>query len=176
MGPVGPPRRVPGHAPSERRAGARLDRARLHARPSPRGPAASVLAKPSAGIRDLRHGTIVDGDTTDDDPDGWLSPDRREVPLLADCRHHAVAAGVTRRGDSPVDRLMGDLLVQTTSACGRGPGRRRVDFVAGRGWRSAAPTTLPCSTILPCTANSAAGWPKETHRGTRAADTGIGAC
>jgi PGAP1-like protein len=90
-------------------------------------PFASLLARPSAGVRDLRHGVVAGGEDGGD-PADWL-----DVPLLPGCRHHAVAASLTRRGDSLLDRLAGDLLVHTASATGRGRPGRTLDFVAEEG-------------------------------------------
>jgi pimeloyl-ACP methyl ester carboxylesterase len=57
----------------------------------------------SAGIRDLRHGFLLD-----------------EVPLLEGATHCFVSATVTRTPEHPVGRLLGDTLVLAPSASGRG--------------------------------------------------------
>jgi pimeloyl-ACP methyl ester carboxylesterase len=95
-------------------------------------PFARVLERPSAGIRDLRHGGIV-ADEDAEAPEEWFGEEGGDIPLLSDCRHHAVASSVTRGGNAVVDRLVGDLFVQTTSATGRSRGRRHVDFLAEEG-------------------------------------------
>ena len=66
-------------------------------------PFARLLDRRSAGIRDLRHGFLLD-----------------EVPLLEGPAHCFVAATVTRSGTHPVGRLIGDTLVLASSASGRG--------------------------------------------------------
>jgi hypothetical protein len=78
-------------------------------------PLASALRGLSAGIDDLRHGSLVDPDVAaEEGPDAWWA----EVPLLAGCRHHAVSATVARRPGTPLDEIVGDLLVQVSSASG----------------------------------------------------------
>jgi len=66
-------------------------------------PFANLLNRRSAGIRDLRHGFLLD-----------------EVPLLEGPTHCFVSATVTRSPEHPVGRLLGDTLVLATSASGRG--------------------------------------------------------
>ena len=45
-------------------------------------PLAGFLRRRSAGIRDLRHGSLVDEDWRDQDPDALRAKACREVPLL----------------------------------------------------------------------------------------------
>lgn len=92
-------------------------------------PFATLLARPSAGIGDLRHGSLVAPDVNGEQPEAWFGDRSADVPLLAGCRHHAVSAALAGGGRWPLDRVVGDLLVQTSSATGRGR-RRRLDFVA----------------------------------------------
>jgi pimeloyl-ACP methyl ester carboxylesterase len=66
-------------------------------------PFARFLDRRSAGIRDLRHGFLLD-----------------KVPLLEGPAHCFVSATVTRTATHPVGRLVGDTLVLSTSASGRG--------------------------------------------------------
>jgi pimeloyl-ACP methyl ester carboxylesterase len=107
-------------------------------------PLATALRGLSAGIADLGHGVVVDDDVLLGAPDqtveaaeaardAWLARRRGDVPLLAGCRHHAVSATLAPRSAFILDHLVGDLLVQTTSATGRG-GRRRLEFVAEEGF------------------------------------------
>jgi PGAP1-like protein len=97
-------------------------------------PFARVLERPSAGIRDLRHGVVVaDEDRDTEAPEEWFGEEGGDTPLLPDCRHHAVASTLTGRRHSVVGRMVGDLFVQTTSATGRSKGRRHVDFLAEEG-------------------------------------------
>jgi pimeloyl-ACP methyl ester carboxylesterase len=74
---------------------------RLGAFPETR-PFARLLDRRSAGIRDLRHGFLLD-----------------EVPLLEGPTHCFVSATVTRSATHPVGRLLGDTLVLAPSASGR---------------------------------------------------------
>jgi pimeloyl-ACP methyl ester carboxylesterase len=73
-------------------------------------PFARFLDRRSAGIRDLRHGFLLD-----------------EVPLLEGPTHCFVSATVTRSAKHPIGRLVGDTLVLASSACGR----ERLEFHDG---------------------------------------------
>jgi hypothetical protein len=97
--------------------------AALHALPETR-PVARFLRRRSAGIRDLRQGSLVDEDWRGRDPDGLKAAACREVPLLDGATHYFVAATVTRSPKHPVGRLVGDLLVLLPSASGRSHTRR----------------------------------------------------
>ncbi len=66
-------------------------------------PFANLLNRRSAGIRDLRHGFLLD-----------------EIPLLEGPTHCFVAATVTRTATHPIGRLIGDTLVLAPSASGHG--------------------------------------------------------
>ena len=77
------------------------------------------LRRRSAGIRDLRFGSLVDDDWQGQDPDALRARACTEVPLLEGVRHHFVSATVTRDPRHPVGRLIGDVLVLETSARGR---------------------------------------------------------
>jgi hypothetical protein len=88
-------------------------------------PIAAVLAARSVGIKDLRHGSLVDAEWEALDPDALRGFARAEVPLLAHARHHVVAATLTERPGHPVGRVLGDLLVLSPSAHGV-QGRHRV--------------------------------------------------
>jgi hypothetical protein len=88
-------------------------------------PFAAVLGARSAGIRDLRHGSLVDAEWQALDPGALRGYQRADVPLLAGARHHVVAATLARSPDHPLARIVGDLLVLTPSAHGL-QGRRRV--------------------------------------------------
>ncbi len=98
----------------------------LHRVPEAR-PVASVLRTRSAGIRDLRHGALVDTEWRDVDPDERLPFDRADVPLLPGVRHHVVAATLTADPEHPLGRIVGDLLVLAPSAHGL---RRRERVIA----------------------------------------------
>ena len=105
--------------------------AALHALPETR-PLASFLRRRSAGIRDLRHGSLVDADWLDRDPDALRAEACQEVPLLEGATHCFVAATVTANPRHPLARLIGDYLVLESSASGRGRSRR-IPFEAEHG-------------------------------------------
>jgi hypothetical protein len=88
-------------------------------------PIAAVLRARSAGIKDLRHGRLVDAEWETLHPDALRGFQRADVPLLEGARHHVVAATLTDSPDHPLARVIGDLLVLTPSAHGL-QGRRRV--------------------------------------------------
>lgn len=81
-----------------------------------------VLDGRSHGVKDLRHGALVDEE--------WLSPhpiaDRDELPL-PHAQHVFVSATVTEDADHPIGQLIGDLLVRVPSASG--PVEHRAPFV-----------------------------------------------
>jgi pimeloyl-ACP methyl ester carboxylesterase len=97
--------------------------AALHAVPETR-PFGRFLRRRSAGIRDLRQGSLVDRDWEGCDPDALRAAACEEVPLLEGARHCFVTATVTRDAGHPVGRLIGDALVLPASASGRGRTRR----------------------------------------------------
>jgi pimeloyl-ACP methyl ester carboxylesterase len=82
-------------------------------------PFAGFLRRRSAGIRDLRQGSLVDEDWKGRDPEALRAAACLEVPLLEGARHCFVAATVTRRADHPVARVVGDWLVLERSASHR---------------------------------------------------------
>jgi pimeloyl-ACP methyl ester carboxylesterase len=91
---------------------------------------AGVLNARSAGIKDLRHGSCVDEDWRDRDPDELLRDHCGDVPFPPGAAHYFVAASVR---DGPLGTLLGDLLVRVPRASGRGGRGRRVEFEAGNG-------------------------------------------
>lgn len=95
----------------------------LHALPETR-PFGAFLRRRSAGIRDLRHGSLVDEDWRERDRDALRAAAIAEVPLLEGATHCFVAATVTRSPRHPVGRLLGDILVLAPSASGRSRTRR----------------------------------------------------
>jgi pimeloyl-ACP methyl ester carboxylesterase len=103
----------------------------LHAVPETQ-PFASFLRRRSAGIRDLRQGSLVDEDWRGCDPDALRAAACREVPLLDGATHCFVAATITRTDRHPMGRLLGDTLVLVPSASGRSR-TRRIPFRAEDG-------------------------------------------
>jgi triacylglycerol esterase/lipase EstA (alpha/beta hydrolase family) len=87
-------------------------------------PFAAFLRRRSAGIRDMRQGSLVDDDWRDRDPDALRAAACREIPLLEGATHCFVAATVTRLAGHPLGRLLGDCLVLEPSASGRSRTRR----------------------------------------------------
>jgi hypothetical protein len=87
-------------------------------------PFGNFLRRRSAGIRDLRRGSLVDEDWQGRDPDALRAAACREVPLLDGATHCFVTATVTSSDRHPVGRLVGDILVLVPSASGRGRSRR----------------------------------------------------
>ncbi len=92
----------------------------------------AFLRRRSAGIRDLRHGSLVDEDWRDRDPNALRSAAVKEVPLLPGAMHCFVSATITRSPRHPLGRVLGDILVLTPSATGRGR-TRRIPFHAEHG-------------------------------------------
>ena len=82
-------------------------------------PFAGFLRRRSAGIRDMRRGSLVDEDWQGRDPEALRAAACEEVPLLENARHCFVAATVTSRPDHPVARVIGDWLVLERSATHR---------------------------------------------------------
>jgi hypothetical protein len=72
----------------------------------------------SAGIKDLRHGNLLDEDWQAHGPDQSTSDRRRTVPLLAEVDHFFAAASVGRHQLDPKGYLFGDWLVHSGSAVG----------------------------------------------------------
>jgi pimeloyl-ACP methyl ester carboxylesterase len=103
--------------------GAHLAAVALHKLPETRM-LGSFLKRRSAGIRDLRHGSLVDEDWRGRDPEALRAEACREVPLLPWADHFFVSATVTRDPSHPLGRLLGDILVLKPSATGRGRTRR----------------------------------------------------
>ncbi len=91
----------------------------------------------SAGITDLRHGSLLDADRADGDRFGGGGDRRRPLPLPAGVRCFAIAGTTASDADDRVDRLPGDGLVPVASALGRhADPARRLDFAPERQWIS----------------------------------------
>lgn len=105
--------------------------AALHVAPETR-PFARFLRRRSGGIRDLRHGSLVDEDWRGCDPDVLRAVACKEVPLLEGATHCFVAATIMDNPKHPVARLLGDCLVLESSASGRSR-TRRIPFEAEYG-------------------------------------------
>jgi len=103
--------------------GAHRAAAALHKLPETRM-LSNFLRRRSAGIRDLRHGSLVDQDWRGRDPEALRAVACQEVPLLPGATHCFVSAAVTRDPRHPLGRLLGDILVLVPSARGQGKTRR----------------------------------------------------
>ena len=84
----------------------------------------TFLRRRSAGIRDLRQGSLVDEDWRDRDPEALRAAACEEVPLLEGATHCFISATVTRSPRHPVGRVVGDTLVLQPSASGRSRSRK----------------------------------------------------
>jgi pimeloyl-ACP methyl ester carboxylesterase len=100
-------------------------------------PLAGFLRRRSAGIRDLRHGSLVDADWRGADPDALRATACAEIPLLDGAVHCFVAATVSHSERHPLGRLLGDALVLSPSASGHGR-TRRIPFADEHGLRLGA--------------------------------------
>jgi pimeloyl-ACP methyl ester carboxylesterase len=92
----------------------------------------AFLRRRSAGIRDLRHGSLVDEDWRGRDRNALRAAACKEVPLLPGASHFFVSATITRSPHHPMGRLLGDILVLVPSATGKGR-TRRIPFQAEHG-------------------------------------------
>lgn len=72
----------------------------------------------SVGIKDLRHGDLLDEDWQDHDPGQPRTDTRQSVPLLPNVDYYFVAATLGRHRDDPLGHVLGDLLVRLDSAVG----------------------------------------------------------
>lgn len=94
-------------------------------------PLARLLNQRSAGVKDLRFGSVVEDDWRDCDPDEFLRDRCTEVPFLPHTAYYFIGTTVTADRDHPMARIIGDLFVQFPSASGTG--RRRIPFKQGNG-------------------------------------------
>jgi len=89
----------------------------------------------SAGITDLRHGSVVDEDWEDRDRFARSRKPRPVVPLPAQVKCYAIAASIANRHGKLSERLLGDGLVSIASALGEYPrGRRNLALPKRRQW------------------------------------------
>ena len=86
-------------------------------------PFATLLNRRSVGIKDLRYGAVIDEDWAGFDPDELLCDRCTPARLLPGVTYYAVAATLTRSPHRPLP-VVGDLLVEYSSATGTGPLRR----------------------------------------------------
>jgi pimeloyl-ACP methyl ester carboxylesterase len=89
----------------------------------------------SAGITDLRQGSMLDEDWEHRDrfARSRRQPDALPLPAGVDCS--AIAASITKRGGKLAEQLLGDGLVPLSSALGRSRSvRRNLAFAASQQW------------------------------------------
>lgn len=72
----------------------------------------------SVGIKDLRHGALLDEDWSGRHPDERRPDERRVVPLVPGVDYYFAAASLGRHELDPLGHLLGDLLVRPDSAVG----------------------------------------------------------
>jgi pimeloyl-ACP methyl ester carboxylesterase len=85
--------------------------------PGTRIPARLIEGR-SAGIKDLRHGSLVGEDWLEVDRDALAPAATRAIPLLEHARYHFLSATITEDAEHPLGRVIGDLLVLHPSAWG----------------------------------------------------------
>lgn len=81
-------------------------------------PLARLANRRSAGIKDLRHGSISPADTAHGDADRREIEDHQNLPLLPGAKHHIVCTTVLPLRYGRLAHAVGDYLVQPTSALG----------------------------------------------------------
>jgi pimeloyl-ACP methyl ester carboxylesterase len=79
-------------------------------------PIGRVLAHRSAGVKDLRFGSLLEQDWRGRDVDAFLANRCAEVPFLPHVTYYWVAASLTRDPSHPLGQLVGDGMVRYPSA------------------------------------------------------------
>ena len=80
---------------------------------------AKLLNARSAGIKDLRFGSVVDEDWLDSDPDAFFADTSKHAPFVDGVAYGYVAARYGQHEQGMVGELLGDMLVQLPSASGK---------------------------------------------------------
>ena len=78
-----------------------------------------LLNARSAGIKDLRFGSVLDEDWRDHDPDAFFTDTSRHAPFVDGVAYGYIAARFRDPAQGPLGSLLGDLLVQLPSASGQ---------------------------------------------------------
>ena len=98
-------------------------------------PFARLTQARSAGITDLRHGSLLDEDWLEGDRPGRGADRRRHLPLPDQLRCYAAAASMGQQVGDLKGRLLGDGLVPLDSALGRHSNpKRTLAFIESRKW------------------------------------------
>ena len=82
-------------------------------------PLARLLNSRSVGVKDLRHGSLLDEDWTGVELDTFLDDTCAEVPFRPDAHYYYIGATLHRSPDHPGSAILGDLLVLLPSASGQ---------------------------------------------------------
>ena len=89
----------------------------------------------SAGITDLRHGSMLDEDWADQDRFARSRRKPRTLPLPANVQCCTIAASIAKKSGDLAERLLGDGLVPLASALGRHENAsRQLAFAKDRQW------------------------------------------
>lgn len=99
--------------------------------PETRGLARALNGR-SAGVKDLRFGSVVEDDWREIDPDELCRDRCTDVPFLPHAAYSFIGVSLTANPHHPIGALVGDLLVRVPSAAGRGR-KRTLPFEAERG-------------------------------------------
>jgi len=91
-------------------------------------PFVTLVNGSSSGIKDLRHGYILEDDWADCDLDSCIRDHRSDAALLGGANHYAISATVTANPGSALGGVVGDLLVQPASAHGQRAGCQHIPF------------------------------------------------
>lgn len=103
-----------------------------------------VLNGRSAGIKDLRYGSLLDEDWADSDPDAFATDTTQHAPFVDGVAYGYVAAQLRPAADGPWNELIGDLLVHLPSASGKHRDvRRHLPFQMGHVVEGAHHLALP---------------------------------
>ena len=87
-------------------------------------PIGALLDGRSQGIKDLRFGTTGEAAWSEGRVDGLLTGRPVDAPWLVGARHHFVVGRLRREPGHPLNAVLGDALVRSSSATGAGRWRR----------------------------------------------------
>jgi len=94
---------------------------------------ADIINVRSSGIKDLRFGNVVDEDWADHDPDVILKNHKTTIPLLEGASHYAISGSLNSDPSHCFTRLIGDPMVQKSSALGQSKQKdQHIDFCGYR--------------------------------------------